>query len=133
MLKFIDRLPNEKTSKIYRVVAFEDDKSRDAFIQSMKNGDEQKRTVASWTAESPYKDGVASMSHIGMDVASQYGDKRVILTLNKPKTAKDISFIYSKDASSGKGGELVTTMGTKLKVTKSEERDGDHHIEMEEA
>lgn len=133
-LDYVKSLPAAEEDKIFRVVAFPDDKSRTDFLSKIGEAGDfvQHRTFSSWTREDPTKDGATAANNIAIDLASQFGDSRVFITLHKPQTARDISFVYAKDGKTKKGTELLVTRGTKLRLKKTTKKKGDVHIELEE-
>lgn len=131
MLRMLEVLPNAEVKKIHRVVAFDTDERRAKFLQELAQPEGQARTVTSWTEEDPGAKGQTPNNNIALDVASQFGDARVFMTVRDPITAKEISFLYGREVD-GKGTEYVLTKGTSLKIVSQEERNGDVHIVLEQ-
>lgn len=122
--------PTEHEGPMYRVLGFADDESRNKFIASLDQP--QEKTFASWTYEGdPASPKATPMNNIGLDVASQFGDKLVVLRHADAyaSKAKDISFAYQSPGAQklSTGTELITGKGHQLGVL-GKKLDGDKLI-----
>ena len=123
--------PTEHEGPMYRVLGFSDDESRDKFIASLDAP--QEKTFASWTYDGvdPTSSKANAMNNIGLDVASQFGDKVVVLRHADAfaSKAKDISFAYQSPGANklSTGTELITGKGHRLGVL-NKQLDGDKLI-----
>jgi SPP1 gp7 family putative phage head morphogenesis protein len=132
MLRMVESIPNAQVEKIHRVVAFGSPDERAAFIKQLQSEAPQERTISSWTKDDPGAPGQNANNNIALDLASQFGEERVFMTIEAPMTAKEISFLYGKDSDQS-GVEYVMQKGTSLKVLRLEERNGDIHIVFQQA
>lgn len=122
--------PTEHEGPMYRVLGFADDESRNKFIASLDQP--QEKTFASWTYEGdPASPKATPMNNIGLDLASQFGDKLVVLRHADAfaSKAKDISFAYQSPGAEklSTGTELITGKGHRLGVL-GQKLDGDKLI-----
>ena len=127
LLEYVGSLPDSNASAIHRVVAFGTDADRADFMSKL-DGVAQDRTLSSWTEKDPAASGQTPVNNIALDVATQFGEKRVFMTIAGPKNAKDISFAYSKDGNSKPGTEVVLMRGTKLSIQKTTQIGDDIHV-----
>jgi predicted DNA-binding WGR domain protein len=138
LLGYISGLPAVAPSqKLHRVLGFGDQGAVDAYLAQLspslgKPGD-QKKTVSSWTTKDPAAEGQSPMNNIALDLATQFGDHQVFLTLEAGhKSAKDVSFLYAKDGKSKPGGELLLPHGVKLDVVSVQKKGLVTHVSVRE-
>ena len=134
LLEALEGFPNVKdVPAIHRVLGFDTAEKADDYVKGLGGFNEQKQRnpVTSWTRDDPRSDKAGPMTNIGLDVASQFGDHNVILTIEKPKTAKDVSFLYGKK-SDGSGLEYLMTEGTTTRMTNAKKTDKGWQITLRE-
>ena len=81
LMEWVQKTPPDQTGPLYRVLAFKTEGARMEFVEKMKTGKlkglEAERPVMSFTTESPARGTMST--HIGRDVASQFGDYPLVL------------------------------------------------------
>ena len=114
MKELVDELPEDKSGRtLYRALGFDSDQAVDDFVASLEKP--QERTLSSWTYEDATDPELSPMDNIGLDLASSFGDKTVILEYEKPKGAKNISYGYS-DSFRSMDTEAVLPAGHQFKI-----------------
>lgn len=127
LMKLVQRLPKDKTGTLYRVLAFPTKKARQAFVDKFTGADTVKtdRPVMSFTIDDP--EGGHPMTHIGLDVASQFGKFNVELHLEAGRSGQsagvDISSLYG-EGETDPGLDVLVPGETPLRVLEVTKRDG---------
>lgn len=121
MMRLVRALPDTKIPSLMRAMNFPSDRERDAFLKQLGRPGStytQDRTFASWNdAELGAEE----------DITAQYGDSRVVLTLQNPVGAKDISQVCG----GGTGAEVLTKTGDRQRIVSVEKRGGVVHVTLE--
>ena len=121
LVEYVRSLPKDDTGPLYRVLAWETEAERSAFMKKIQKGADtalqQERPIMSFTTDNP--EGKTPMNHIGLDLAAQFGEHAVVLKVLPPagkKTMRIGADISSSYGATAKGLDVVVPRDQQYKV-----------------